>query len=510
MMKAIRAEKARRKAEEERRRVANDEGLIRQRCKSLYGFIEEFWYVLEPNRPFVGGWAIKAMCDHLEAVTRGDIQYLLITVPPGMMKSLLVAVFWPSWEWSLGLSSMRYLTSSYSEANVLRDNQKMRRLVECEKYQTLWGDTIQFARDQNAKGKFENTKTGGREGRSFQSMTGGRGDRVIIDDPHSVDTAESDVQRQSTITTFREAIPDRLNDMQKSAIVIIMQRLHEKDVAGTILSLGLPYVHLNLPMEFEIERRCRTSIGFEDPRSYDGELLFPERFTRIAVDGLKASKGQYAYAGQYQQRPTPREGGLFKREWFADKIITQAAAGTVWVRHWDLAATKKVTAARTAGVKLGRQPDGTFVVGHVVKTQEEGNKVRTLISFTAEVDGTEVRISLPQDPGQAGKVQAQDMVAMLAGYKASAEPETGDKVTRAEPFSSQCEAGNVYLVRGPWNDEYLDELCMFPGGSFKDQVDATSGAFGKLLNAKAAVKVTLPPRPQLAIPRQQAGQGWMK
>jgi predicted phage terminase large subunit-like protein len=154
-----------------------------------------------------------------------------------------------------------------------------------------------------------------------------------------------------------------------------------------------------------------------------------------------------------------------------------------------LAATKKVTAARTAGVKLGLAPDGSFIVGHVVKTQDEGQKVRTLIKGTAEIDGKDVMISLPQDPGQAGKVQAQDYVALLAGYIVKAEPETGDKATRAEPFSSQCEGGNVYLVQGEWNEDYLDELCLFPGGSFKDQVDASSGAFGRLLK----------PRPQQAL-----------
>lgn len=486
----IRAERARRNTEHERDRLARDIEVIRSRCRTLYGFIEEFWSILEPKAPFVGGWALRAMCAHLEAVTRREFQYLLMTVPPGMMKSLTVAVFWPAWEWATVDASLRYLTSSYSEANVLRDNQKMRRLVDSEKYQALYGADVQFARDQNAKGKFENTKTGGREGRAFGSMTGGRGDRVIIDDPHSVDSAESDVQRANVVTTFREAIPDRLNDMQKSAIVIIMQRLHDRDVAGTILSLGLPYVHLNLPMEFEPERRCRTKIGFEDPRQIEGELLFPERFPRAEVEGLKVSKGSYAYAGQYQQRPTPREGGLFKRAWFEDKTIRQAPPGTRWVRHWDLASTKSATAARTAGVKLGRAPDGSFIVGHVVKEQIEGPEVRKLIKATAETDGKDVVISLPQDPGQAGKVQSRDMIAMLAGWRVYAEPETGKKEVRAEPFSVQCEAGNVYLVTGTWNDDYLDELCLFPGGSFKDQVDASSGAFGRLAQGRARVVIT--------------------
>jgi predicted phage terminase large subunit-like protein len=192
--------------------------------------------------------------------------------------------------------------------------------------------------------------------------------------------------------------------------------------------------------------------------------------------------GSYAYAGQYQQRPTAREGGLFKRAWFEGKFISdnEIPSGMRWVRHWDLAATRDAKAARTAGVKIGRTPAGGYVVGHVVMTQDEGMAVRSLIRATADADGKLVEISLPQDPGQAGKVQARDYVAMLSGFVARAEPETGDKTTRAEPFAVQCEAGNVQIVRGSWNEAYVDELCLFPGGSFKDQVDASSGAFGRL------------------------------
>ncbi|MCX5495386.1 phage terminase large subunit [Kaistia dalseonensis] len=484
MMTAIRAERRKREAEAERERLARDIEKIRARCQTLAGFVHEAWHVLEPKAHLVWGWALDAMADHLEAVTRGEITRLLTNCPPGLMKSLLTSVFWPAWEWgAAGLPHMRYLASSYSQDNVMRDNTKMRRLVESEWYRTLWPE-VALSPDQNAKGKFENTKSGGREGRPFASMTGGRGDRVIIDDPHSTETAESAIERANTIRIFRESISDRLNDLDRSAIVIIMQRLHADDVSGTIQRLGLPYEHLCLPMEFEAPRKA-TSIGFIDPRTQDGELLLPERFSRDAVEKLKVVKGSVAYSGQYQQRPTPREGGLFKRAWFDGKIIQVAPVGTRWWRHWDLAATAKKTSARTAGVKIGKAPDGRIIVGHVITTQSEGHEVRKIIRATAETDGRDVRISLPQDPGQAGKVQKADLVAMLEGFVVRADPETGDKVTRAEPFSSQCEAGNVYLVRAEWNDPYLDEICLFPGGSFKDQVDASSGAFGRLLDPNA-------------------------
>lgn len=475
----------RRRIEAQKADLLRNSAAIKARCQTLHAFVQEAWPILEPETPFVDGWVIRAICDHLEAVSRGEIQFLLINVPPGMMKSLLVSVLWPAYEWGpLGKPHLRFLSSSYSEPNVIRDNAKMRRLIESPWYQGLWGDKVTLSADQNAKKKFENTATGFREGRPWRSLTGGRGDRNLFDDPHSTETAESDAERTNTIRIFREGASDRLNDVSKSAAVVIMQRLHEGDVSGIILKLGLPYVHLNLPMEFEVDRRCITYVGgkefFRDPRSYEGELLFPERFPRKAVESLKVVKGSYAWAGQYQQRPVPREGGLFKRHWFAGRILKAAPDGVTWVRHWDLAASKTSKSARTAGVKLGRTLDGRYIVGHVVKTQEEGPEVRKLIKTTAEVDGYDCEISLPQDPGQAGKVQKGDMIAMLAGYRAHAEPETGSKETRAEPFAVQAEAGNVYLLEGEWNEPYLDELCLFPAGNFKDQVDASSGAFARL------------------------------
>ncbi len=496
----------------ERARLEREGDAIRARCEeSLYAFIEEFWSILEPSRSFVGGWAIGTVCDHLEAVTRGLIQYLLITVPPGMMKSLAVAVFWPAWEWGpKGLGSMRYLTSSFSEANVIRDNVKMRRLVESEKFQALWPE-VTFAKDQNAKGKFENTKTGGREGRAFISMTGGRGDRVIIDDPHSVKKAESEQERSNTVTTFREAIPDRLNDMTKSAIVVIMQRLHESDVAGTIIQLGLPYVHLNLPMEFErtrrvngieVDARCRTylkdgSLFFEDPRQLDGELLFPERFPAAEVQGLKTVKGAYAYAGQYQQRPTAREGGLFKRAWFAGKIISRDRVPTLRarVRGWDFA-SKKVLPGKTpdasAGVLMARN-GRDFYIEDADRFQDTPGVVRSTVKAHAETDPRGTVIRIPQDPGQAGVDQAESYIADFAGYTIKAVRPTGSKETRAEPFSIQAEAGNVYLVNSgdpsegldPWIERFLDEVCAFPNGTFDDQVDAAADAFNELANVRS-------------------------
>jgi predicted phage terminase large subunit-like protein len=478
MMRLIRAEKERRRQQAERDRVSKDAERIRAKCETLAGFVREAWHVLEPAQRYIHGWHIDAICEHLEAVSDGRITRLLINVPPGTMKSLIASVLFPAWEWTRS-PALRYLTTSYAEKYVKRDSRRMRDLVTSEWYQSLWPE-VSLIRAGEAS--FANTKTGFREGMAFGSLTGGRGDRVIIDDPHSTETAESEAERENTTRIFREAVPTRLNNPASSAIIVIMQRLHAKDVSGQILALRLGYDHLMLPMEFEPARRCSTSIGFQDPRSYDGELLFAERFPREVVERDKVPLGSYAVAGQFQQRPVPREGGLFKRGWFG--IVDAAPAGTRWVRHWDLAASKKKQGtsgqAFTAGVKLGKMPDGRFIVGHSERLQEEGHQVRVAIQNMAEADGKGVEISLPQDPGQAGKVQARDLVLMLAGWNVHAEPETGDKVTRATPFSAQAEAGNVVLLRGSWNEAYLDEMANFPNGATKDQVDASSGAFARL------------------------------
>ena len=476
MMKAIRAEKARRQAEAERIALAHDAERIRSRCQRLSGFVREAWHVLEPSAAYLHGWHIDAICAHLEAITDGRLTRLLINVPPGTMKSLIVSVFWPAWEWGpRGMAGMRYLTTSYKEDFVKRDSRRMRDLVSSEWYRALWPE-IALARAGEIS--FANTRTGNREGVAFAGLTAGRGDRVIIDDPHSTETAESETERGKTTRIFRESVPTRLNDPVRSAIVVVMQRLHENDVSGQIMKLGLGYEHLMLPMEFEPERRCRTSIGFEDPRQADGDLLFPERFPRAVVERDKIPLGSYAVAGQFQQRPAPREGGLFKRSWFS--VVGAAPAGCTWIRAWDLAATEQKAGkepAYTAGLKMGRAPDGRFYIADVRRERMSPSGVETLIVNTAQQDTAACRISLPQDPGQAGKMQAQYLIRQLKGFNARATPETGDKVTRAEPVSAQAEAGNILLVQGPWNDAFLDEVSNFPNGAFKDQVDAMSRAF---------------------------------
>ena len=295
--------------------------------KSLAAFIKQAWEVLEPSNPYVHGWHIDAIAMHLNAVTDGDITRLLVNIPPGHMKSLLVSVLWPAWLWGpRNQPHLRFLCVSHSQNLAIRDSTKMRRLITSDWYQENWGDRVKLTGDQNAKTKFENDRLGFREAVAAGSITGSRGDIVIIDDPHSVESAASDQMRASTIEWFLEAVPTRLNNPELSSIVVIMQRLHEGDVSGVILDKNLGYTHLMLPAEFDPLRKCETEIGFEDPREFAGEVLFPQRFPREVLERDKLVMGPYAYAGQYMQAPAPRGGGIIKREWWGLWDDEEAAA----------------------------------------------------------------------------------------------------------------------------------------------------------------------------------------
>lgn len=452
----------------------------REACRrKLSTFVKEAWSVLEPGQPYIHGWHVDAICDHLEAITYGDIKRLLINIPPGTMKSTLTSVFWPAWEWGpRNLPSTRIIGASHEQGLATRDTLKMRRLVTSEWYQERWPTVL--TADQNQKTYYENDKTGFRQACAVKSMTGKRGDRVIWDDPHSVEAALSVAERETALRVFQETLPTRLNNPDRSAIVIVMQRLHEEDVSGYILANDLGYEHLCLPMEFETDRKCITSIGFEDPRKEDGELLFPGRFSRETVERDKKVMGTYATAGQFQQRPAPRSGGFFS--WEKLEIVQATPKIVKKVRYWDKAGTQD-GGCYTAGVLMGRGDDGCWYVLDVVHGQWAAPLREKTIKQSAELDGRSTSIWIEEEGGSGGKESAQATIKNLAGFKIQAERPTGDKAVRAEPYAVQVEAGNIKILAGPWNKTFIDEHKNFPRGKYKDQIDAASGAFNKLASS---------------------------
>lgn len=437
--------------------------------------MREAWHVLEPGQRYIHGWHIDAVCDHLTAITHGDISRLLINIPPGTMKSMLVGIFWPAWEWGpCGLAQNRIISASHEAGLATRDTRRMRMLVESDWYQQRW--PIQMAGDQNQKTYYENTDTGWRQACAVASMTGKRGDRVLWDDPHSVEAALSVAHRQTALRVFQETLPTRLNSPSDSAIVIVMQRLHEEDVSGHIIASDIGYEHLCLPMEFEPDRRCTTSIGFSDPRTEEGELLFPERFPREVVERDKKAMGAYAVAGQFQQRPAPRTGGFFA--WDQIKLVDVAPKCHKLIRYWDKAGTDD-GGAYTAGVLMGKHDHG-WIILDVVRGQWSAGRREDIIKQTAQADGRRVHIWIEQEPGSGGKESAEATIRNLSGFKVEAEKVTGSKEMRADPYAVQMEGGNIWCLSRPWTQDFISEHKTFPVGKYKDQIDAAAGGFSKL------------------------------
>lgn len=274
---------------------------------SLIEFAGYMWPVVEPAIPFIRGWAIEAIAEHLEAVTNGHIRRLLINVPPGFSKSLLTDCFWPAWIWGpRNMPWSRFMCASYSNHLTERDNMRCRNIVISDRYKRLWGQRFRISNEQFTKVKFANDQTGWKLATSVGGIgTGERADVVIIDDANNPLEMESEAIRDHVNMWFTEIIPDRLNNPQESAIVVIQQRTHEDDVSGTAISREMGYTHLMIPMEHDIARHCTTVVGFdkatgeerrwEDPRTEDGELAWPERFPEKICKDLERDKGPYAW-----------------------------------------------------------------------------------------------------------------------------------------------------------------------------------------------------------------------
>lgn len=435
--------------------------------QSLRDYLRHAWTVVEPATPFVPGNHLDAVCDHLEAVTRGEIRNLIITMPPRCAKSLLVAVFWPSWEW-IRAPHRRWLFASYSLSLSVRDSLKCRRILESPWYRTRWGDRFTLTGDQNLKSRFENDKTGYRIALSVgSSVTGEGGDRIVIDDPHNVSEIFSDTIREGVLTWWDQVMSTRLNDRKTGARVIVQQRLHERDLAGYLLAKG-GWDHLNLPMEYE-GQAVPTRIGWRDWRTAPGELLWPARFGEREVAEMKAELGSYGAAGQLQQRPAPLGGGIIKLTWFK-RYRTPPAARIRIVQSWDTA--QKATDMHDPWVCTTWQesPEGYFLLDVYRKRMEYPEGKRAVQSLAAHWTPVVILI----EDKSAGASILQDLRLETRLPVLAIEPEA-DKVTRMAVETPAIEAGRVWLPESaPWLVEYERELASFPHGAHDDQVDSTS------------------------------------
>ncbi len=446
---------------------------------SLPEFVRAAWPVLEPGTPYLSNWHIDAVSEYLEAVTAGQITRLLVNMPPRYGKSILISVMWPVWEW-IRRPETRWLFASYSGSLSVKHSVDRRTVIRSDWYQERWGDRYRLAGDQNAKAEFLNDRRGVMVATSIGgTATGKGGDRLVVDDPHSPIQAESEVKRAAAINFFDRTLCNRLDDKRRGAVVVVMQRLHQEDLSARCIDLG--YTHLKLPAVANERTVVRFPSGREVVREA-GSVLWPGREGPAEIADARKTLGSYGFSGQYEQEPSPIGGGLFQPGWFGS-TVDAVPVHSAYIRYWDKAGTQGA-GAYTAGVLMARSPEGMYYVVDVVRGQWSAGERERRIRQTAEQDGFHVAIWIEQEPGSGGKESAQNTVLNLAGWNARAEPVTGDKVARARPFAAQAEAMNVRLVRDApsrrWNAAFLDELGVFPTGTFKDQVDAASGAFNKL------------------------------
>lgn len=488
-------------------RIAREKAKRELAERNLHDFVVQAWPVVCPDETFIDGWHIAALCQHLEAVSAGKIKQLLINVPPGTMKSLLFGVFWPAWDW-IDHPARKFMFASYSDYLSMRDSVRCRDLVTSDWYQKRW--PIALKPDQNAKGKWDNARGGWRLATSVGGKgTGEHPDIKGFDDPHNTKEAESDVERQAVLDWWDGTMETR-GAMKDAASVGVMQRLHAGDLSGHLIAKG-GWEHICLPMRYEAPTRSEatgqlvprmrpTSIGWTDPRSQDGELLWPEVYTAAKVANLEVKLGIYHAAGQLQQRPSPRGGGMFQRQWF--KIRPAAPHLVRIVRYWDKAGTDEAEGtqgARTAGALVASYRDETavlqamrtkYIILHVVAFRRGSAEREAIISQTAAADRAKyghVESWVEQEPGSGGKESAENTIANNPGYSFAAERVTGSKEVRADPLCSQASVGKVSLLAGDWNTEFLDELEAFPVGKLKDMVDAAGGAFNKLAAPSAGI-----------------------
>lgn len=453
--------------------------------RSFAYFIKRAWRHIIPD-DLQWNWHIDAIAEHLEAVAYGQITRLLINIPPGTSKSTITGVMYPAWMWGPGgKPGYRYIGAAHEQGLAVRDNRMMRDLIKSEWYQRRWPTVLQG--DQNEKLYFENEKRGFRQACAVASMTGRRGHHINLDDPISPEKAHSATHRETAIRVLSETIPTRLNDPSKSAISVIMQRLHENDPSGYIIANELGYDHLLIPMEFEPSRRIHTSIGWTDPRKHDGELLDPVRFPADVIERDKKAMGSYAWAGQMQQRPNPAGGGIFKSEWWQYRdAIPPLEYRAIYA---DTAQKTKEQNDFSVLECWGKTRQGRAILLDMARGKWEAPELlERARAFWA-------KHAAAKDQGALRAFKIEDKVSgtgLIQTLKRERMPvqaiqRATDKVTRAYDAAPMAENGNVLLMRDcPHLSDFLAEAEAFPNGAHDDTIDPMMDAVADMIGANAA------------------------
>lgn len=488
--------------------LSNPKAVVRElNNRSLYHFLQYFWDITSPHK-FQHNWHIEYLCNELEKIAervakREPKKYdLIINVPPGTTKTITCSIMFPAWCWTKWFW-MRFITASYSSALSMESAEYCRDLIRSAQFQELYPE-LDIKPDKDTKSNFKVVKRRtiipGREGRvitgggRYSTSVGGtlmgfHGDILIVDDPLNPTEAISDKDRETANRWCEQTLPTRKTSKEVTPTIFIMQRLHQDDPSGHILAKQKKNIkHICLPGE--IRNYAKQVNPPELIKYYKNDLLDVNRLTWDSLHDLEADLGQYGYAGQVGQDPTPPGGGMFKVDHF--QIMTTMPPlqhVKASLRYWDKAATQD-GGAYTCGVKMSKLSNGQWLVEDVKRGRWGTNEREAIIKETAINDGRRVTVWVEQEPGSSGKDSADGTVRNLAGFVVKTERPTGDKTYRADPYSVQVNVGAVSLLSAEWNHKFIEEHRFFPYSTYKDQVDSSSGAFGKLVNKRVPRRIT--------------------
>lgn len=452
--------------------------IVREKAeRTLPAFIEQAWAVIEPGTPYVDNWHIHLIGEYMQAINQGQIKRLIINIPPRNMKSIEATVCYPAWTW-IKSPEKRFIKVSYADTLSRKHNILTRDIITSPWYQENWGDVFSLKDDVNRQNEFKNSAQGFMFSTSIGgTLTGEGGDVIIIDDPQDPKQANSIAERETVISFFQNKLQTRLNDPENGVIILIMQRLHEKDLTGHILSERLGYEHLKLPAIAPERTVITFPISKRQVVREEDDILNPARFSRKVLDELKRTMGSMQFAGQFQQSPVPDEGIIFKREWL-NKTFRELPAGATIIQSWDLPFKNSEASAKCAGIVMARKGAELFILDCV------NDKMSFVDSVTAIKDLTKKH---PKARGKVveDKANGPAIIDFLKKDVPGMIPfnPRGSKEDRALSVAPYFEAGNVYFLEGaPWAGDLREDLRKFPNGTYKDTVDATVQAILYLMD----------------------------
>jgi predicted phage terminase large subunit-like protein len=455
---------------------------------TLVDFIEAAWPYVVPGKKFIHNWHIDVMAEHLDAVGRKEIKKLIINIPPGMMKSLTTCVFWPVYEWTFD-SSLKFMFASRDLSLTVQSNRQALALIQTPWFQTLFGKSVQLQHNP-AVSCYETLNGGERFATSVEGKATGHHPNIkVVDDPLKAQEVSS-LALERVIQWWSGVMASRGMSDPNARDVIIMQRLHERDLAGYCLQEEDGWVHLRLPMEYNPSRPCITNWG-RDPRIEPGELLCPEMVSKERVALLRKTMGSRVSAAQLDQEPAPEDVAIFHKQNF--RHVRRAGLPETFdtlIQSWDCTFKDETTSDYVAGQIWGVKGADFYLLDEV---HDRLTVLGTCDAIRAWVRKWPRAGAILVEDKANGSAVMQILQKEIAGL-VPVQPE-GGKIARANAIAPLYESHNVYHIDpidAPWVEEFELEMLKFPVGRHDDRVDSCSQALlylrTKMANLEAALK----------------------